>query len=126
MKKHVVIMRSIGCVDVYGANSPEEAMMMAQEIPFGKVQIISPFKPEAAVEIPAAAPAIKTSVPKVPKKKGRRPSTIDNVPPSFLKMYGLYLEKRINIAEMARTCGVSRPTIYKYIRLLKEAGYDTV
>ena len=51
-------------------------------------------------------------------KVGRRPTTKDDIPPIFYKHYPAFLSKQINVSEFARICGLSRPTVYKYIKLL--------
>ena len=52
------------------------------------------------------------------RKVGRRPTTKEDIPAVFMKHYPAYVEKRINVSELARVCGMSRPTVYKYLRLL--------
>lgn len=53
------------------------------------------------------------------KKVGRPQTTKDNIPPIFYKHYPAFAAGTLNISEFARLCGMSRPTIYKYLRLLK-------
>ena len=53
------------------------------------------------------------------KKVGRPQTTKDNIPPIFYKHYPAFVAGTLNISEFARLCGMSRPTIYKYLRLLK-------
>ena len=53
------------------------------------------------------------------KKIGRPQTTKDNIPPIFYKHYPAFAAGTLNISEFARLCGMSRPTIYKYLRLLK-------
>jgi DNA invertase Pin-like site-specific DNA recombinase len=52
------------------------------------------------------------------KKIGRRPTTKEDIPAVFMKHYPSYVAKQINVSELARLCGLSRPTVYKYIRML--------
>ena len=52
------------------------------------------------------------------KKVGRRPTTREDIPAVFMKHYPAYVEKRMNVSELARVCGLSRPTVYKYLRLM--------
>ena len=52
------------------------------------------------------------------KQIGRKPITKANLPSVFLKYYPSYLEGKMNIAELARICGLSRPTVYKYIKMV--------
>ena len=51
-------------------------------------------------------------------KVGRRPTTKDDIPPIFYKHYPAFMAKQMNVSEFARVCGLSRPTIYKYLRLV--------
>ena len=53
------------------------------------------------------------------KKVGRPQTTRDNIPPIFYKHYPAFVAGTLNISEFARLCGMSRPTIYKYLGLLK-------
>jgi len=52
------------------------------------------------------------------KKVGRRPTTKDDIPSVFYKHYPTFAAKKMNVSELARVCGVSRPTVYKYLRLI--------
>ena len=52
-------------------------------------------------------------------KVGRRPTTKDDIPPIFYKHYPSFASGQINVSEFARLCGMSRPTIYKYLTLVK-------
>jgi len=53
------------------------------------------------------------------RKLGRRPLTKDDIPSAFYKHYPSYQSGNLNIAELARVCGCSRPTIYKYIKMVE-------
>ena len=53
------------------------------------------------------------------KKVGRPQTTKDNIPPIFYKHYPAFVAGTLNISEFARLCGLSRPTIYKYLSLIK-------
>ena len=53
------------------------------------------------------------------KKIGRKPTTKDDIPAVFYKHYPAYVAKQMNVSELARVCGLSRPTVYKYLNLLK-------
>ena len=53
------------------------------------------------------------------KKVGRPQTTKDNIPPIFYNHYPAFVAGTLNISEFARLCGMSRPTIYKYLGLLK-------
>ncbi len=52
------------------------------------------------------------------RKLGRRPLTRDDIPAAFYKHYPSYLNGCLNITELARVCGCSRPTVYKYIGII--------
>ena len=53
------------------------------------------------------------------KKIGRKPTTLEDIPAVFYKHYPAYAAKKMNLSEMARVCKLSRPTVYKYLMLLK-------
>ena len=53
------------------------------------------------------------------KQLGRRPITKDDLPASFLKHYRSYLDGSMNITELARICELSRPTVYKYLKMVE-------
>lgn len=53
------------------------------------------------------------------KPKGRPKTTNDDIPAIFYKHYPKYVNKEVNASEFARLCGMSRPTIYKYIKLVE-------
>lgn len=50
---------------------------------------------------------------------GRPHTTRDDIPTIFYKHYPTYLAGQMNVSELARVCEVSRPTIYKYLKLVK-------
>ena len=49
---------------------------------------------------------------------GRPKVTKDNIPANFLRHYPSLLSGQINISELARVCGLSRPTVYKYLKMM--------
>ena len=51
------------------------------------------------------------------KKIGRPQTTKDGIPAVFFKHYPAYVSGRMNVSELARVCGLSRPTVYKYLKL---------
>ena len=53
------------------------------------------------------------------KRIGRRPTTREDIPPLFYKHYPAFVAKQINVSEFARLCCLSRPTVYKYLKLLQ-------
>ena len=50
---------------------------------------------------------------------GRPHTTKEDIPTVFLRHYEAYCEGRLNVSELARVCGLSRPTVYKYLKLLQ-------
>ena len=50
---------------------------------------------------------------------GRPQATIDDIPSGFLRHYPAYKNGQLNVSELARLCGLSRTTVYKYVRLLE-------
>ena len=50
---------------------------------------------------------------------GRPRTTADDVPRIFLRHYPEYISGKLNVSELARVCGLSRPSVYKYLKLLK-------
>ena len=52
------------------------------------------------------------------KQIGRRPVTKADLPAVFTKYYPSYVAGTMNVTELAHVCGLSRPTIYKYIRMV--------
>ena len=53
------------------------------------------------------------------RKIGRPQTTKDNIPANFYKHYPSYAAGNMNVSELARICGLSRPTVYKYLRLIQ-------
>ena len=49
---------------------------------------------------------------------GRRPTTKDDIPAIFYKHYPAFASGQMNVSELARICGLSRPTVYKYLKML--------
>lgn len=56
------------------------------------------------------------------KAKGRRigrpQTTKDDIPAIFYKHYPAYAAGHMNVTEFARVCNLSRPTIYKYLKMI--------
>ena len=50
---------------------------------------------------------------------GRPHTTKDDIPALFLKHYPSYKSGMLNISELARVCGLSRTTTYKYLGILE-------
>jgi DNA invertase Pin-like site-specific DNA recombinase len=56
------------------------------------------------------------------KAKGRRigrpQTTKEDIPVAFLKHYPSLMSGQMNVSELARICGLSRPTVYKYLKMM--------
>lgn len=52
------------------------------------------------------------------KKIGRRPTTKEDIPAVFFKHYAIFMEGKMNVSDLARVCGLSRPTVYKYLKMV--------
>ena len=53
------------------------------------------------------------------KPIGRPRITEHNIPAIFYRHYPAYASGQLNVSELARVCGLSRPTVYKYLHLIK-------
>ena len=52
-------------------------------------------------------------------KIGRKPTTKEDIASVFYKHYPAYTAKKMNIRELARVCKLSKPTVYKYLKLIQ-------
>ena len=52
------------------------------------------------------------------KPIGRKPTTKADIPAAFYRHYPSYASGQLNVSELARVCGLSRPTVYKYLRIM--------
>ena len=52
------------------------------------------------------------------KKVGRPQTTKDDIPAVFYKHYPAFASGNMNVSELARICGLSRPTVYKYLKII--------
>ena len=52
------------------------------------------------------------------KQIGRPQVSKEDIPASFLRHYVAYKNKQLNVSELARGCGLSRQTVYKYIKMV--------
>ena len=52
------------------------------------------------------------------KRIGRPSTTKEDIPAAFYRHYPAYTAGKLNISELARVCGLSRPTVYKYLNLI--------
>ena len=53
------------------------------------------------------------------KHVGRPQTTKDDIPAVFFRHYPTYAADKMNLSEFARVCGLSRPTVYKYLKMIK-------
>ena len=53
------------------------------------------------------------------RKIGRPRSTKEDIPAAFMKHYAIFMEGKMNVSELARVCGLSRPTVYKYLKMME-------
>lgn len=54
------------------------------------------------------------------KHIGRRKTTEDDIPSSFFRYYPQYANSAINLSEFARLTGLSRNSVYKYLRIVEQ------
>ena len=52
------------------------------------------------------------------RQVGRRPTNKDDTPAIFYKHYPAYIAGQMNVSELARICDLSRPTVYKYLKMV--------
>ena len=52
------------------------------------------------------------------RKIGRPQTTKEDIPAVFFKHYPTFAAGKMNLSELARVCGLSRPTVYKYLKLI--------
>ena len=53
------------------------------------------------------------------KQIGRKPTTKDDIPAIFYRHYPAFAAGKMNLSELARICALSRPTVYKYVKLVE-------
>lgn len=51
---------------------------------------------------------------------GRPEITMETLPYNFLKYYPMFQNGSVNLSELSRLSGISRPTIYKYLRIIEQ------
>lgn len=52
------------------------------------------------------------------RKLGRPKVTQEDIPPIFYRHYPAFKSGALNVSELARVCGLSRTTTYRYLRML--------
>ena len=55
------------------------------------------------------------------RKIGRPHTTKEDIPAAFYRHYPAFMADKINLSELARLCRLSRPTVYKYLKLIQQA-----
>ena len=53
------------------------------------------------------------------KQIGRKPTAKDDLPAVFFRHYPAFAAGHMNVSELARVCGLSRPTVYKYLKMVE-------
>ena len=53
------------------------------------------------------------------KHIGRKKTTEDDIPASFFRYYPQYANKVINLSEFSRLAGISRNSVYKYLKIVE-------
>ena len=49
---------------------------------------------------------------------GRKSTSKADIPAAFYRHYPAYASGQLNVSVLARVCGLSRPTVYKYLRIM--------
>ena len=52
------------------------------------------------------------------RKVGRPQTTKNDIPAVFYKHYPAFASGNMNVSELARICDLSRPTVYKYLKII--------
>ncbi len=52
------------------------------------------------------------------KRIGRPQTTKEDIPTVFYKHYPSFVAGTMNLTELAWVCGLSRPTVYKYLKII--------
>ena len=52
------------------------------------------------------------------KQIGRRPTTKDDIPAISHKHCPAYFAGKLNVSKLARVCGLSKPTVYIYLKMV--------
>lgn len=51
---------------------------------------------------------------------GRPQMTKDDIPQIFYRHYPAFAKGELNVSELARVCGLSRNTVYKYVKIIEQ------
>ena len=52
------------------------------------------------------------------RRIGRPRTTKDDIPPVFYRHYPAFMQGQMNVSDLARVCGLSRPTVYKCLKMM--------
>ena len=52
------------------------------------------------------------------RRIGRPKTTKDDIPPVFYRHYPAFMQGQMNVSDLARLCRLSRPTVYKYLKMM--------
>ena len=53
------------------------------------------------------------------RRIGRPKTTKDDIPPVFYRHYPAFMQGQMNVSDLARGCRLSRPTVYKYLKMME-------
>ena len=76
----------------------------------------------AELELSIIRPRVKSGIANAKakgKKVGRPHLTKADIPALFMKHYPALVNGKMNVSELARVCGISRPTAYKYMKMVR-------
>lgn len=112
VKEKQICLRILGSITVDCRNGEMDAMTKAF------LQISAVF---CELEVSMLRARVKSSLQHAKaqdRKLGRPQTTKDDIPAIFYKHYPSFASGSMNVSELARVCGLSRPTVYKYLKLI--------
>ena len=112
VKEKQICLRILGSITVDCRNGEMDAMTKAF------LQISAVF---CELEVSMLRARVKSSLQHAKaqdRKLGRPQTTKDDIPAVFLRHYPSLLNGKMNVSELARVCGLSRPTVYKYLKMM--------
>ena len=110
-EKHLRLM-IVGSITIDCRNGQTDAMSMAF------IQISAVF---AELELSILRARVRSGMANAAAKGkhiGRPQTTKEDIPSVFYKHYPAYMAGKLNVSELARVCGLSRPTVYKYLKMV--------
>lgn len=126
--QYIVVMKRVGYVKVL-AGSPSHAMEIADAIVKEEdlKHLSKGYKADSAIladDVPGLAKfcseaQVKSDLRETSTVRGRPKMTVARIPESFVRHYDLYKSGKITCTDFARQCGISRPTVYKYAKLVE-------